>query len=190
MYRPTVEVERTTPGGRLATKEGANMAACFARVLAATAVAIGLFTTATMPAADAQNDQLAQWLSKAFVPVSTIHQAEGVVIPASNADPVDTAKLKQGCQQLNDAKIAFQGVLPSPDPKLTAEVQQAVDNFETAATENCDAVIAWKPDPNKTRNQNDEDLYNLVSEFQGSLQAGEQHLASADTILAGIAAKG
>lgn len=142
-----------------------------------------------MPTANAQNDQLAAWLSRVFGPISTIHQVEGGLLDALGGQEPDVAKLKVVCPQLNDGKSAVQAQLPSPDPKLTAEVQQAVDNFETAAMENCDAVVGWRPDPNKNAGENEADRENLVNELWGSLGAAEKHLVSADTVLAGLTAK-
>ncbi|HEY7054200.1 MAG TPA: hypothetical protein VH496_19005 [Mycobacterium sp.] len=142
-------------------------------------MAIGALISSPMPVANAQVDQIAGWLTKAYGPVSNIHQTEGTVLAAVFAKPPAIDKLEPACGQLKDAKTALQGQLPSPDPKLTAEVQQAVDDFESAA-DSCSSAVKGRGSTQKS------DLKDVMS----YLQAGEQHLASADTILAGIAKKG
>jgi hypothetical protein len=131
------------------------------------------------PAASADVNQIADWLTKAYLPVTTIHQTEGTVLGAVFAKPPAIDKLQPACKQLDDAKTALQAQLPSPDPKLTVEVQQAVDDFESAA-DACNSAVKSRGDSQKS------DLKNLIS----NLSAGEQHLSSADTILGGITAKG
>lgn len=133
---------------------------------------------AMIPAANAQNDQLATWLSNASAPVSTIHQAESTVLDVVLAKPRDLTKLEPVCPQLNDAKSALSHQLPSPDPALTAEIQQAVDSFEDAAQSCKDAVA-------DSGEQQDTDVKALLS----YLKVAEQHLSSADTIIAAIVAK-
>jgi hypothetical protein len=133
---------------------------------------------AAMPTATAENDALAGWLSKAAVPVSTIHEVEGEVINIVFAKPRDLTKLEPVCPRLNDAKSALQSQLPSPDPALTAEIQQAVDNFEDAA-QSCSSAVA----------DNSEKQVSDAKSLLSYLRKAEQHLASADNIVAAIAAK-
>lgn len=186
MYRPIVEVGRKTPGW-LATK-GAIMATRIQqRVRAGIAgvVALGLFTFAATPTAGAQNE-LAGWLSKAIVPVSDIHKAESDALAADLADPVDTVKLQAACTRLNDANHMLGAQMPPPDTKLNVEVQQAIDNFETAA-QACTDVIAFRPDPKKSEEDNDEALGELSGNFRVALIDAEQHLAAADAIVLSLA---
>ena len=94
------------------------------------AIVVGLLATAGIPTASAQAE-LADWLSKAIVPVSAIHTRESDALAVIVADPRDVVKLKTACTGLDDARRALQGQMPTPDERLTVEVQQAIDNFET-----------------------------------------------------------
>jgi hypothetical protein len=131
--------------------------------------------TAQSSLANAANP-LADWLTRASEPMSNIHRAEDDALTALRSNkPIDFDKLKAACTQLGDADRALQNVMPTPDPNLTAEVQQAVDNFETAA-DVCPKIKAKKDD-----NQ---------QEFMTSLYDAEQHLAKADAILVKLSSQG
>jgi hypothetical protein len=140
----------------------------------AAAAFVVLFATAE-PHANAA-DALADWLTRASEPISNIHRAEDEAMSTLRSNkPIDFDKLKAACIQLGDADRALQTVMPTPDPNLTAEVQQAVDSFETAA-EVCPKIKAKKDD-----NQ---------QEFMKSLFEAEQHLAKADGILVKLSSQG
>jgi hypothetical protein len=141
---------------------------------AAAAVAVVLAATVP-PIANAANP-MADWLTKASEPILNIHRAEDEAMSALRSNkPLDLDKLKTACTHLGDANRALQNVMPTPDPNLTAEVQQAVDNFETAA-DVCPKIKAKKDD-----NQ---------QEFQSSLFQAEQHLAKGDAILVKLSSQG
>ena len=134
----------------------------------AAAAFVVLVAIAQPPHANAA-DPLADWLTRAGEPISNIHRAEDEAMSTLRSNkPIDFDKLKAACTQLGDADRALQNVMPTPDPNLTAEVQQAVDSFETAA-EVCPKIKA-KKDVNQ-------------QEFMKSLFEAEQHLAKADGIL-------
>jgi hypothetical protein len=141
----------------------------------AAAAFVVIFATTQPPLATAA-DPLADWLTRASDPISNIHRAEDQAMTALRSNkPLDLEKLKGACTQLSDANGALQKVMPTPDPNLTAEVQQAVDNFETAA-DVCPKIKAKKDD-----NQ---------QEFMKSLYDAEQHLAKADAILVKLSSRG
>jgi hypothetical protein len=145
------------------------------RVGGAAAAFAVVFAAAQPPLANAASP-LADWLTKASQPISNIHRAEDEAMTALRSNkPLDLEKLKNACTQLGDANGALQKVMPTPDPNLTAEVQQAVDNFETAA-DVCPKIKAKKDD-----NQ---------QEFMSSLYDAEQHLAKADAILVKLSSQG
>jgi hypothetical protein len=121
-------------------------------------------------------DPLADWLTRASEPISNIHRAEDEALTVLRSNkPIDFDKLKTACAQLSDADRALQNVMPTPDPNLTAEVQQAVDGFETAA-DVCPNIKAKKDDNQK--------------EFMTALYESEQHLAKADAILVKLSGQG
>ena len=152
------------------------------------ALVVGFLASAGMPTASAQAE-LAGWLSKANVPVSEIHTLESDALAAIVADPIDVAKLETACTRLDDARRDLQGQMPTPDQKLTVEVQQAIDNFETAA-QDCEKVVAFRPDPNKSDEDNNNDLYNISGDFQYDLMTADQYLVRADAIIVDLSARG
>jgi hypothetical protein len=146
-------------------------------------VAIG-----TAPAASAHDAALAGWLTKAFDPIQQLHTAENALIPLLALDPnlgandpqkpiEDVNALKQPCDQLKATNETMQGLLPTPDPGLTTEFQQAVDSIDTAV-ENCATAIR-----KKTR-----DREKVSDAVLGQLGGAEAHLASADIILGKLSA--
>jgi hypothetical protein len=140
--------------------------------------AIGLLGTVAMPTAAAENDQLAGWLTRTFEPVQAIHGAEGAVSDALDGG-LDATKMQAACGKLDDARKSLQAQMPSPDSALNLEVQQAIDKFESAV-ESCTKALETKGKEQES---------NLVKMFM-NLDVGEQHLVSADIVLAGLAAKG
>ena len=140
--------------------------------LTAAAVAAGLLATAPVAAATSQTD-LADWLSRAAVPIEAIHKAESEAY-AVIAKPgrIDDDKLKTSCGQLHDANEALRSVMPTPNPQLTVEVQQAIDNFDSAS-ESCTEYFGAGDDAK-------------LNSFWSLSRDGEQHLSSADTILVGL----
>ena len=126
-------------------------------------------TAITAPAANAEAG-LADWLTKASVQLAEIHQAEGDALTVLQAEgSIDYAALQPVCTRLANANTAFKETLPTPDPKLTAEVQQAVDNFESAA-QSCALAISAHDD-------------DKVREFVLYMKRAERHLANADAIV-------
>ena len=152
------------------------------------AIVVGFLATAGMPTASAQ-PELAGWLSKAIAPVSEIHTLESDALAAIVADPIDVATLETACTRLDDARRALQGQMPTPDQQLTVEIQQAIDNFETAA-QDCGEVVAFRPDPNKSDEDNNNDLNDINLYFQERLNEAEEHLVRADAIIGELSAKG
>lgn len=152
------------------------------------ALVVGFLATAGMPTASA-HAELAGWLSKAIVPVSEIHRLESDALAAMAAKPIDVAKLETARTRLNDARLTLQGQMPSPDPQLTVEIQQAIDNFETAA-QVCRDIVAFRPNPNKSDKDNNEALEDIKGDFLDPLKAAEEHLGRADAIIVELSAKG
>src|ERR1700761_4584252 len=104
--------------------------------LTASAAAMAMLAGCPVAAATSQTD-LADWLSKAAVHIEAIHKAEGEAYTIiAKPGRIDDDKLKASCGQLHDATEALRGVMPTPNPQLTAEVQQAIDNFDSAS-ESC-----------------------------------------------------
>jgi hypothetical protein len=142
-------------------------------VLAASVTSAALLAGCPVAAATSQTD-LADWLSKAAVHIEAIHKAESDAYSIiAKRGRIDDDKLKTSCGQLHDANEALRTVMPSPNPQLTVEVQQAVDNFDTAS-ESCSAYFG-EGDAAK------------LNEFWSHSQDAEQHLSSADTVLVALA---
>lgn len=138
------------------------------------AIVAAVLATGPAPTARAQAP-LADWLSRAAVHVQDIHKAENAAFAVIAAPgSIDGDKLRADCTQLHDANEALRGVMPAPDPKLTVEVQQAIDNFDNAL-QSCSAAF---------------DTGNLSKDFVYYLETAEQHFASADTILVALAPAG
>jgi hypothetical protein len=153
------------------------------------AIVVGFLAPAGMPTASAQ-PELAGWLSRAIVPVSAIHTLESDALAATVAGPIDVAKLETACTGLDDARRDLQGQMPTPDQQLTVEVQQAIDNFETAA-QYCGDVVAFRPDPNQSDEDNNNFLNYIINErFLATLTEAEQHLDRADAKIRELSAKG
>ena len=87
---------------------------------------------------------------------------------------IDGAKLQADCTQLHNANEALRSVMPTPDPNLTVEVQQAIDNFDNAL-HSCSEAL---------------DTGNLSKDFVRFLATAEQHFSRGDTILVALAAAG
>lgn len=140
--------------------------------LATSATAAAWLANCPVAAATSQTD-LADWLSRSAVHIEAIHKAESDaynVIAAPGR--IDDDKLKASCDQLHDANEALRTVMPSPNPQLTVEVQQAIDNFDTAS-ESCNAYFG-EGDAAK------------LNEFWSRSRDAEQHLSSADTVLVAL----
>jgi len=144
----------------------------FSLGLSASAAAAGLLATGPVAAAGSQTD-LADWLSKAAVHIQAIHQAESDAYTViAKPGHIDDDKLKASCDQLHDANEALREVMPTPNPQLTVEVQQAVDNFDSAS-ESCAAYFGSGADAK-------------LNEFWSLTRTAEQHLSSADAILVAL----
>jgi hypothetical protein len=101
----------------------------------------------------------------------------GALKQAAVTNTVDAPALLASCTQLRDANAALRGQMPTPDPKLTAEVQQAIDNFDTASPRGCYAFL-------NTPNTQIKDL------IVGILYTADQHLSSADAVLFALSGAG
>jgi hypothetical protein len=140
--------------------------------LTATAVAAGLLGGCPVAAATSQTD-LADWLSRAAVHIEAIHKAESDAYTViAKPGRIDDDKLKTSCDQLHGANEALRGVMPTPNPQLTVEVQQAIDNFDSAS-ESCTEYLGAGDDAK-------------LNSFWSFSRDAEQHLSSADTVLAGL----
>lgn len=157
----------------------ARLVGCVGAVLA-TVVVFG----PGAPAGAATEAELAEWLSKAFTPVSELHTVGGAALEALRTS--DMTSLAPTCPRLATATRQLQALVPTPEPALTAEMQQAVDDFETASVA-CDAVLAWRPDPERPNSANNEESLDLRRAVVAPLIAAELHLSSADAALTEIA---
>jgi hypothetical protein len=136
---------------------------------AISATAAALLAACPVAAATSQTD-LADWLSRSAVHIEAIHKAESDAYAViAKRGRIDDDKLKASCGQLHDANEALRDVMPSPNPQLTVEIQQAIDNFDTAS-ESCEAYFG-AGDAAK------------LNEFWSLSRDAEQHLSSADTVL-------
>jgi spermidine/putrescine-binding protein len=118
------------------------------------------------PPASAEVD-LPAWLSEAIVPVSDLHTAANEVFRTARNG--GGTPLTEACKKIGAPNAALQKLMPAPNPELTAEVQQAIDGFDTLA-ENC-PIVAKKP--------SDEN----IKAFLGDMKSTEQHLSSADAVI-------
>ncbi len=138
------------------------------------AAAAALLASCPVAAATSQSD-LADWLSRAAVHIEAIHKAENDAYTViATRGQIDDDKLKVSCDQLRAANEALRDVMPSPNPDLTAEVQQAIDNFESASQSCTEYFFEAAADAK-------------LNDFWSHTQDAEQHLSSADTVLVGLA---
>ncbi len=145
----------------------------FSIAIAASASTTALLASCPNAAGTGQTD-LADWLSRAAVHIEAIHKAESDAYTViAKRGPIDDDKLKASCGQLHDANEALRGVMPTPNPQLTVEVQQAIDNFDTAS-ESCDTYFGAGDDAK-------------LNDFWSRSRDAEQHLSSADTVLGALA---
>ena len=143
---------------------------------ATSAAAAALLATCPVAAASGQTD-LADWLSKAAVHVQAIHKAQtDAYTSIATRGHIDDNKLKTSCDQLRAANEGLRDVMPSPNHALTVEVQQAIDNFESAS-ESCTDYFFGAENADK------------LNEFWSHMQDAQQHLSSADTILVTLTPK-
>jgi hypothetical protein len=140
--------------------------------LATSVTAAALLAGCPVAAATSQTD-LADWLSKAAPHIEAIHKAESDAYSViARPGRIDYDKLKTSCGQLHDANEALRSVMPTPNPQLTVEVQQAIDNFESAS-ESCTEYFGAGDDAK-------------LNSFWSLSRDAEQHLSSADTVLVGL----
>jgi hypothetical protein len=134
---------------------------------------IALLTTGPPPTASAQTP-LADWLSRSAAPVEGIHRSENGAFGILQAPgAINADQLRANCTGLHDANEALRNGMPTPDPKLTVEVQQAIDNFDTAAQSCLEAVAKHS--------------IAELDDFVSALRTAERHLSRADTILVALA---
>jgi hypothetical protein len=140
------------------------------------AVVVAVLLTTGSPTASAQTG-LADWLSRAAGHVEDIHKAENASYDVTQRGQDGwLIALASPCMDLRDANEALRGVMPAPDPQVTAEVQAAIDNFDSA-WQACNTAV-------HTLNPNDLNYFTLY------LQTAEQHFSGADTVLVGLARAG
>ena len=83
--------------------------------------------TATSP-----TDAVREWEARARLHFKETAVALEKISQSSNAE--DEAGLRSGCQQLHDTNsIGLQDDLPTPDRELTKEIQQMIDDMDTAS---------------------------------------------------------
>ena len=128
---------------------------------------------------------LAEWLSKSVGPIGDVHEAESILFAALYEEKIDFAAIDDGCLRLGEANGLLPTLVPTPDSMLTAEVQQAIDDFDTASN-TCNDFFVVRRDPGETDEAFLESLYH---DLVRGLYRAEQHLANADGIVAELAAK-
>lgn len=88
-------------------------------------------TAEPAPATTSLSAAIRQWEATAADHFTASGQALQQVSEASAAG--DEAALQSGCQRLHDANtVGLQHDLPTPDPKLTEELQRMIDDINTA----------------------------------------------------------
>lgn len=98
---------------------------------ASTNPAAGAPTTATATATPSRSDAIREWEKVARKHFTESADALKQVSEASAAE--DEAGLREGCVRLHDTNtLGLQKDLPSPDPKLTAELQRMIDDMNVA----------------------------------------------------------
>lgn len=132
--------------------------------------------TGSDPRANAQVP-LADWLSRVAPHVEAIHKAENAAFALIQAPgAIDGDKLQVNCTELRDANERMRDGMPTPDPKLTVEVQQAIDNFDSAS-QSCIESVATRS-------------IAKLDDFVSFLRTAERHFSSADTLLVALAPAG
>jgi hypothetical protein len=160
------------PGAR----RSRNLLARGAGEVGAVVLAVAGVLAAPEPAANAEVP-LADWVSHVAPHVADIHKAENAAFAIIQAPGViDGDKLQSNCTQLRDANERLRDGMPTPDPKLTVEVQQAIDNFDSASQSCIESVATRK--------------MAKLDDFVSFLRTAEQHFSSADTILVALAPAG
>lgn len=147
--------------------------------------ACGALLTVAAPAAAVTPAALAEWLARTRGPIDEMHSAESDVFEAIHTRTGGVAGVLQACAALTEAHGRLPAVVPTPDPVLTAEMQQAIDDFETA-TEICNAFDVDE----ENHVEGDIGPYtSLAGDLTRALLKAEQHLVKADVIVAELAAK-
>ena len=102
-----------------------------AATVAASPTVTSSATTQPAPATTSLAAEVRQWEATAGKHFILSGKALQQVTEASAAN--DEAALRSGCQQLHDANtVGLQRDLPTPDPRLTAELQRMIDDINTA----------------------------------------------------------
>jgi hypothetical protein len=87
--------------------------------------------TSTAPTPPSLAESTRQWKERAGDHFTASGKALQQVSEASAAE--DEAALESGCAQLHDANtVGLQRDLPTPDPRLTDELQRMIDDINTA----------------------------------------------------------
>lgn len=98
----------------------------------------------TPPAPTSATGELREWKARAAEHFTASAQALEQVSRAAEAE--DEAGLLSGCQQLHDANsTGLQQDLPTPDRRLTAELQQMIDDMNTATHSCLRFALSRKP---------------------------------------------
>ena len=89
-------------------------------------------TTIAPPPGDSRTAAVREWEQRARRYFTATADALDQVSRASNAE--DEAGLRAGCVRLHDTNsIGLQSELPTPNPRLTAELQRMIDDMNTAS---------------------------------------------------------
>lgn len=148
------------------------------------AVCATMIVLGPVPTAQAATEaELAEWLSTAFTPISELHTVGSAALDALRTS--DMTSLAPTCPRLATANRALGALVPTPEPALTVEIQQAVDDFDSASVA-CDAVLAWRPNPNRPDAANNAVSLDLRRAVVTPLIAAELHLSSADAAITEI----
>lgn len=132
------------------------------------------------PSSNADAAALADWLGAFYPPIIEVHGVEHALMPIlarqsqdkGPLTPADLDVVAAQCKTLTGSFNGLQRALPTPDRDLTVEIQQAVDDIETAADE-CTRLTE----------QGESDRAVLRGAVLWPLWDAETYLASADLIL-------
>jgi hypothetical protein len=131
------------------------------------AVAAGTYRTSSSRGGG--SDAMSEWSSKSGPAVGSTGTAIQALSDAMQAH--DLAGLMTGCQQLQDASVQLRATLPSPDPALTAAVEAAVADLETASN----SCMAFGPNTTKAD----------LEQFMSQVDRAKSHMDRATQIVLG-----
>src|ERR671936_793366 len=107
-------------------------------------------------------------------PKGTVMQPVSIALTAAAvaAGLLTTCPVAAATSQTDLADWLSRAVVPTPNPQLTVEVQQAIDNFDSAS----EACTEYFGDGDDAK----------LNSFWSLSRDAEQHLSSADTVLVGL----